>query len=93
MRASTLVSSALEAFRAEAASTPPLTLRGGNAVDSYVPATPFEPADDEPTDAYLERFTFWGLGYLDARSWRHYLPRFNRIRLWKRTSRLYARPL
>jgi hypothetical protein len=75
MRASTLVSSAWEAFRADAASTPPLTLRGGNAVDSYVPATPFEPADDEPTDAYLEGFTFWGLGYLDARSWRHYLPR------------------
>ena len=28
-----------------------------------------------PTDAYLEGFAFWGLGYLDARSWRHYLPR------------------
>jgi hypothetical protein len=36
---------------------------------------PFDPAEDEPTDAYLEGFAFWGLGYLDARSWRHYLPR------------------
>jgi hypothetical protein len=31
--------------------------------------------EDEPTDAYLEGFAFWGLPYLDARSWRHYLPR------------------
>jgi len=36
---------------------------------------PFDPALDEPTDAYLEGFAFWSLGYLDARSWRHYLPR------------------
>ena len=38
-------------------------------------AGPFDPAEDEPSDAYLEGFTLWGLGYLDARSWRHYLPR------------------
>ena len=25
--------------------------------------------------AYLEGFAFWGISYLDARSWRHYLPR------------------
>ena len=29
---------------------------------------------DEPTDAYLERYTFWGQTFLDAASWRHYLP-------------------
>jgi hypothetical protein len=23
----------------------------------------------------LEQYAFWGLGYLDAQSWRHYLPR------------------
>ena len=28
-----------------------------------------------PTDEYLEGFAFWGLAYLDAQSWRHYLPR------------------
>jgi Family of unknown function (DUF6714) len=54
---------------------PPLTLRGGNAVDGYDEADPFDPARDEPTDAYIEGFAFWGLGYLDAQSWRHYLPR------------------
>jgi len=52
-----------------------LTLRGGNAVDSYDTAEPFDPAQDAPIDGYLEGFAFWGLGYLDARSWRHYLPR------------------
>jgi len=66
---------AFEAFRADAEAVPPLTLRGGNAVDGYDEAEPFTPACDEPTDAYIEGFAFWGLGYLDARSWRHYLPR------------------
>jgi hypothetical protein len=66
---------AFEAFRADADTAPPLSLRGGYAVDSYDEADPFDPARDEPTDAYLEGFAFWGLGYLDAQSWRHYLPR------------------
>jgi Family of unknown function (DUF6714) len=66
---------AFEAFRADAETVPPLTLRGGNAVDGYDEADPFDPARDEPTDAYIEGFAFWGLGYLDAQSWRHYLPR------------------
>jgi hypothetical protein len=70
-----LVSRAFEVFQADAAPPPPLTLRGANDVDSYRPATPYDPAEDEPTDAYLEGFAFWGLSYLDARSWRHYLPR------------------
>lgn len=70
-----IVSGALEVFRTDIESPPPLTLRGGNAVDGYSEAVPFDPAEDEPTDAYFEAFAFWGLGYLDARSWRHYLPR------------------
>jgi Family of unknown function (DUF6714) len=69
------VQSAFEAFRADAETMPPLTLRGGNSVDSYDEAEPFDPARDEPTDAYIEGFAFWGLGYLDAQSWRHYVPR------------------
>ena len=73
--AADIIRRAREAFGAEAASPPPLTLRGGNAVDSYDRPEPFDPAADAPTDAYLEGFAFWGLGYLDARSWRHYLPR------------------
>ena len=67
---------AFEVFRADADARPPLSLRGGCAVDSYDEAEPFDPARDEATDAYLEGFAFWGLGYLDAQSWRHYLPRF-----------------
>jgi hypothetical protein len=70
-----IVRRAFEVFRADADAAPPLTLRGGNAVDSYDEAEPFDPARDEPSDAYIEGFAFWGLGYLDAQSWRHYLPR------------------
>jgi len=70
-----IVRRAFEAFRADVEAAPPLTLRGGNAVDGYDEAEPFDPARDEPTDAYIEGFAFWGLGYLDAQSWRHYLPR------------------
>lgn len=73
-----IVRSAFEAFRADAEVVPPLTLRGGYAVDGYDEAPPFDPVRDEPTDAYLEGFAFWGLAYLDARSWRHYLPRLIR---------------
>jgi hypothetical protein len=73
--ARTISQAASDVFRADAVVPPPLTLRGGNEVDSYRRPAPFDPAQDEPTDAYLEGFAFWGLGYLDARSWRHYLPR------------------
>jgi hypothetical protein len=50
-------------------------LRGGNDVDGYSDPGPFDPALDEPTDTYLEQFAYWGLIYLDAQSWRHYVPR------------------
>jgi hypothetical protein len=70
-----IVARAFEVFRADATTPPSLTLRGADAVDSYALPIPFDPAEDEPTDAYLEQFAFWGLSYLDARSWRHYLPR------------------
>src|SRR5215204_2855254 len=66
---------AREAFREELAEPPALTLRGANAVDGYDRPEPFDAALDEPTDEYLERLTFWAMAYLDARSWRHYLPR------------------
>jgi Family of unknown function (DUF6714) len=69
-----IVRNAFEAFRAEAETVPPLALRGGYAVDSYDDAEPFDVALDEPTDVYIEAYAFWGLGYLDAQSWRHYLP-------------------
>jgi hypothetical protein len=70
-----IVQRASELFADDAAVPPPLTLRGGNAVDGYDEAEPFDISLDEPTDEYVEGYTFWGLGYLDAQSWRHYLPR------------------
>ena len=70
-----LVRRAFDAFRQDASQAPALTLRGGCDVDGYDRPHPFDPSIDEPTDVYLEQFTFNGLGYLDARSWRHYVPR------------------
>ena len=66
---------ARDAFREELAQPPALTLRGANAVDSYERPEPFDAALDDPTDQYLEGHTFWAMPYLDAGSWRHYLPR------------------
>ena len=63
------------AFRDDLAAPPPLTLRGANAVDGYDEPEPYDPDVDAPTDEYLERYAFWAMPYLDARSWRHYLPR------------------
>lgn len=66
---------AFEVFQADAEAVPPLTLRGGDAVDGYAEPPAYDPAVDEPTDAYLEKYAFNGIPYLDAASWRHYLPR------------------
>jgi hypothetical protein len=66
---------ARHAFRDDLAAPPPLTLRGANAVDGYDEPEPYDPDADAPSDEYLERFAFWAMPYLDARSWRHYLPR------------------
>lgn len=65
---------ATTAFARESAALPAMTLRGGNSVDSYRSPESYDEARDRPTDAYLEDFAFWGLGHLDAASWRHYLP-------------------
>ncbi len=69
-----IVRQAYEAFRIDVERTPSITLRGGNAIDSYGTAPPYDPEVDTIADDYLATYTFWGLGYLDAPSWRHYLP-------------------
>jgi len=71
-----LVRRALEAFRADLAAVPTTTLRSADAIDSYEERIPYDAALDEPTDAYLERYTFWGQVFLDPCSWRHYLPQW-----------------
>jgi hypothetical protein len=70
-----LAARARAAFASDAASAPPVTLRGGDALDSYATAPPFEAEVDVPGDTYLERYAPCGLAHLDAASLRHYLPR------------------
>lgn len=61
------------AFRHALQARPALSLRGGNALDSYDLPEPYDAMLDTPTDDYLERH-WWGVAHLDAASWRHYLP-------------------
>lgn len=70
-----IVRRAFEVFREDASLPPPLTLRGGDRVDSYDYPEPFDAELDAPTDEYIERYAFHAMPFLDARSWRHYLPR------------------
>ena len=69
-----IIRRAYGAFRADVDAIPPITLRGGDALDSYDDPPPFDPDADVATDAYLETFAFNGLNFLDPASWRHYLP-------------------
>ena len=69
-----MIERARAAFRDDAATIPAMTLRGGAAVDGYAAPPAHDPEADEPSDAYLEAYAYWGLAYLDPGSWRHYLP-------------------
>ena len=69
-----IIDRAFAAFATDVATPPPLSLRGGYDIDSYKRPEPFDAAKDEATAEYIEQHAFWGLGYLDAQSWRHYLP-------------------
>src|ERR1043165_403450 len=60
-------------FPPSALDAPPLTLRGGNALDDGLAAPPFDPELDRPTPDYFEA-NHCGISYLDPQSWRHYLP-------------------
>lgn len=68
-----LIADLFAAFSAEGTAFPPMTLRGGDALDAGKPAPPFDVLVDAISDEYLEAHP-WGSGYLDAASWRHYLP-------------------
>jgi len=67
-----LIADIFAAFSAEGSAFPPMTLRGGDALDRNHPAPPFDVLVDAISDEYLEAHP-WGSGYLDADSWRHYL--------------------
>jgi len=62
-----------DAFSADVESKPAITLRGGDCLDDHRVPPPFDPDLDAASDEYVESF-HWGVGYLDAASWRHYLP-------------------
>jgi hypothetical protein len=63
-----------DVFRADAAVQPAMSLRAGAAVDRYEEPPVFDADLDSVSDEYQERYAFDGLIYLDATSWRHYLP-------------------
>jgi hypothetical protein len=68
-----LIADIFAAFSAEGTTFPAMTLRGGDAVDLHRPVLPFDVLVDAISDQYLEAHP-WGSGYLDATSWRHYVP-------------------
>lgn len=68
-----LIASAFAAFKTEAMSTPPMSLRAGNAIDDYADPPPYSAQTDLISEEYLREFR-WGLPHLDSASWRHYLP-------------------
>jgi len=68
-----LIAEIFAAFSTEGSAFPAMTLRGGDALDADRPAPPFDVLVDAVSDEYLEAHP-WGSGYLDAASWRHYLP-------------------
>jgi hypothetical protein len=68
-----LIADIFAAFSTEGSAFPPMTLRGGDALDADQPAPPFDVLVDAVSDEYLESHP-WGSGWLDAASWRHYLP-------------------
>lgn len=61
---------------------PPLTLRGGDAMDVYDSPPPFDANTDQATDLYIEQYAN-GLTYLDTVAWLYYLPRFLALALDK----------
>ena len=68
-----LIADIFAAFSIEGTAFPPMTLRGGDALDLGKKPLPFDVLVDAISDDYLEAHP-WGSGYLDAASWRHYLP-------------------
>jgi len=61
-----------DAFAADQGTAPSMTLRQGDAIDSYAKPPPRDETD-AVSDEYLEKYC-WGLNHLDPGSWRHYLP-------------------
>ena len=63
-----------QVFKKTTAKNPPMTLRGGNAVDSYDLPPAYDEQLDQPTDEYIQTYAYWALPHLDPVSWHYYLP-------------------
>jgi hypothetical protein len=70
---SDLPSQLLSVFATDSEGTPETTLRSGDSIDSNGTAIPFDFERDAVSDDYLTQY-HCGVAYLDAASWRHYLP-------------------
>lgn len=70
----TIIQQSVDLFRADLERVPSISLRGGDALDSYQLPAPYDPQLDAITDEYLATYAYHGLPFLDAASWRHYIP-------------------
>ena len=61
-------------FHCEEVEIPPMTLRAGNAVDSYDSIIPYDQELDRVNDNYIQKYAYFALPHLDSLSWRYYLP-------------------
>ena len=68
-----LIADVFAAFAQDAQAFPAMTLRSGEALDGGHAAIPHDVVADAVSDDYIEAHP-WGIGWLDAGSWRHYLP-------------------
>ena len=68
-----LIADVFAAFAQDAQAFPAMTLRSGEALDGGHAPIPHDVVADAVSDEYLETHP-WGSGWLDAASWRHYLP-------------------
>jgi hypothetical protein len=68
--------------RPSALDAPPLSLRGGNALDDGLLPPQFDAQLDQPTPEYFEA-NHCGISYLDPVSWRYYLPLLSAYALQK----------
>ena len=69
-----LIQNAYTVFHNDLVKIPPMTLRAGDAVDSYDLPSPYDEQLDEPNDDYLLKYGYFALPHLDSLSWRYYLP-------------------
>jgi len=71
--AQALVEDAFAEFDEDVSGVPSMSLRAGNAADDCLEPGPYSVEEDLVTEDYLHNYR-WGLSYLDAKSWRHYIP-------------------